>query len=54
MTLEHAEEGTTLAEKNRRLQALVGELLTKNEGLRQRLALLEEPANPARPESQSS
>ena len=38
-----SEDTFDLTEKNQRLQALVGELLKKNEGLRQQLALLQQP-----------
>jgi len=37
MTAEKSESAMILAEKNRRLQDLVAELLKKNEGLRQQL-----------------
>jgi hypothetical protein len=48
MQVEKAEDAAVLAEKNRRLQALVGELLKKNEALRQQLALLQQPADESR------
>jgi hypothetical protein len=48
MHFEKAEDPVVLAEKNKRLQALVGELLKKNEGLRQQLALLQQPAGEPR------
>ncbi len=54
MHVEKAEDAAGLAEKNKRLQALVGELLKKNEGLRQQLALLQQPAGEARLQPQAS
>jgi hypothetical protein len=48
MHREQAEDPVVLAEKNTRLQALVGELLKKNEGLRQQLVLLQQPAGEPR------
>jgi len=43
MQIEKAEDAAALEEKNRQLLALVGELLKKNEGLRQQLSLLQQP-----------
>ncbi len=48
MHREQAEDPVVLAERNKRLQALVGELLKKNEGLRQQLALLQQAAGEPR------
>ncbi len=45
---EKTEDPVVLAERNKRLQALVGELLKKNEGLRQQLALLQQAAGEPR------
>jgi hypothetical protein len=45
MKFEKAEDAEGLTEKNRRLEALVGELLKKNEGLRQQLLLSQQPGS---------
>ena len=51
---EQAEDAEGLIENNRRLQALVGDLLRKNEALRQQLALLQQPAGHAAQQAQAS
>ena len=43
MHVEASEDSIGLAERNKRLQTLIGELLKKNEGLRQQLMLMQQP-----------
>ena len=47
MTAEMSESAILMADRNRRLQELVAELLKKNEGLRQQLAAAQEIARAA-------